>query len=120
MHFLSGDFEQCLPVVPREGRTGVTAVSLNQSPLWDYMIKTTLSRSIRLAPGLQHWQDYVEKVGTGEINKQLGQVEIRLVNITREEDDKINFIFPDLCQTDSNSVILSTSNITINNKTVGS
>ena len=56
---------------------------------------------MRLAPGLQHWQDYVEKVGTGEINNQLDQVEIRHVNITREEDDMINFIFPDLCQTDS-------------------
>ena len=57
--------------------------------------KTTLLRPMRLAPGLQHWQDYVEKVGTGEMNSQLDQVEIRHVNIAREVDDMINFTFPD-------------------------
>ena len=69
---------------------------------------------MRLAPGLQHWQDYVEKVGTGEINNQLDQVEIRHVNITREVDDMINVIFPDLCHTNPDAVILATLNTTIN------
>ena len=69
---------------------------------------------MRLAPGLQYWQDYVEKVGTGELNNQLDQVEIRHVNITRELDNMIDFIYPDLSQTDPNSVILATLNSTIN------
>ena len=76
------------------------------------MTKTTLSRSMRLAPGLQHWQNYIEKVGTGELNSQLYQVEIRHVNITREVDDMIT----SYSQTsdDPNSVILATFNTTIN------
>ena len=69
---------------------------------------------MRLAPGLQHWQEYVEKVGTGEMNNQLDQVEIRHVNITREVDDMINVIFPDLCHTNPHAVILATLNATIN------
>ena len=69
---------------------------------------------MRLAPGLQHWQEYVEKVGTGEMNNQLDQVEIRHVNITREVDDMINCIFPDLCHTNPHAVILATLNATIN------
>jgi ATP-dependent DNA helicase PIF1 len=70
---------------------------------------------MRLAPGLQFWQDYVEKVGTGAMNNHLDQVEIRHVNITRDVDEMINFIYPDLCQTDANSVILATLNSTIDN-----
>ena len=55
----SGDFKQCLPVVPRGGRSGVAAVSLNMSPLWGHVSRRSLTQSMRLAPGKQFFKIYL-------------------------------------------------------------
>ena len=110
---LAGDFKQCLPVVPRGGRSGITAVCLNQSPLWAYIIKTTLTQSRRLDPGLQDWRLYLENIGTGVINNAMDQVELDFVTTTRNLDSLIEFVYPDLYETDPNSVILATINSTV-------
>ena len=43
----------------------------------------------------------------------MDQVELKHVNITRQLDSLIRFVYPDLRQTDPNSVILATLNTTI-------
>ena len=55
----------------------------------------------------------MDKVGKGELNNELDQVELQHVNITRQLDSLIRFVYPDLRQTDPNSVILATLNSTI-------
>ena len=55
----------------------------------------------------------MEKVGKGELNDELDQVELKHVHITRQLDSLIHFVYPDLHQTDPNSVILATLNTTI-------
>ena len=63
--------------------------------------------------GLHTWKIYLEKVGKGELNNELEQVELQHVNITSQLDSLIRFVYPDLRQTDPNSVILATLNSTI-------
>ena len=63
--------------------------------------------------GLHTWKIYLEKVGKGELNNELDQVELQHVNITRQLDSLIQFVYPDLHQTDPNSAILATLNSTI-------
>ena len=55
----------------------------------------------------------MEKVGKGELNNELEQVELQHVNITSQLDTLIRFVYPDLRQTDPYSVILATLNSTI-------
>ena len=55
----------------------------------------------------------MEKVGKGELNDEMDQVELKHVIITRQLDSLIRFVYPDLRQTDPNSVILATLNTTI-------
>ena len=62
---------------------------------------------------MNNWQDYLENVGTGTLNNHLDQVELLHVHLTRELNNLIDFVYPDLHHTDPNAVILATLNATI-------
>ena len=63
--------------------------------------------------GLENWKIYLEQLGRGELNNNQDEVELMHVNITRQLDSLIEFVYPDLSRTDPNSVILATLNTTI-------
>ena len=66
---LSGDFRQCLPVVPRASRAGIVEICINQSPLWRHFEVMELSQNMRVRacgnPELIRWDKWTQSVGNG-------------------------------------------------------
>ena len=74
---LAGDWRQCLPVVRRGGRPGVTAACLHKSALWARTKVLRLTRNMRVErarsnPGadvekLRDWDEYLRRVGEAAV-----------------------------------------------------
>ena len=68
---LSGDFRQCLPVVPGATRPGIVKHSINQSHLWGNFTHLTLTVNMRVhASGNQELEDFdrwTQTIGNGEM-----------------------------------------------------
>ena len=66
-----------------------------------------------LASGFEYWFEYLEGVGSGTLNNEIDQVQLRYVPLTKDLAELIEFVFPDLVSVDCNRVILATLNTTI-------
>ena len=69
---LSGDFRQCLPVIPKSNRAQVVDASLNRSSLWKFFQVMELTENMRVKmcndPKSKDFDDFTLKVGNGEID----------------------------------------------------
>ena len=110
---MAGDYKQCLPIVPGQGRDGISSSVLTRSYLWPFTTICTLKISMRLRPGLEQWHQYLEDIGNGKLNNALDDVELQHVNITSNINDLISHVFPDLYSTSLNSVILCPLNSSV-------
>ena len=102
---LSGDFKQCLPVVPGASRAGIVRRCINKSLLWRHFTVYRLSVNLRLAQsntallhGFDRWT-----LSIGEGTKDRVNIPRRYywdINPSqRVEDEQVRFfrhIFPDL------------------------
>ena len=68
---LSGDFRQCLPVLPQANRAQVVDAALNRSPLWKFFTVMELTENMRVQlssdPDTQGFDDFTLKLGNGEM-----------------------------------------------------
>ena len=110
---LSGDFKQCLPIIPGKGKEFISASILKRSYIWPSTIKCSLTTSMRLRAGFEYWHSYLESLGTGQLNNSSDDVELKHVRITSSIDDLINHVFPDLYATSLDSVILCPLNASV-------
>ena len=110
---LSGDYKQCLPIVPGKGRSFISASILKRSYIWNLTTKCSLSQSMRLREGCQYWHQYLESLGTGQLNNGSDDVNIQHVQVTSSLDELINHVFPDLYCTSLDSVILCPLNSSV-------
>ena len=66
----SGDFRQCLPIVPGKSRAGIVQHCLNQSPLWSCFTQLKLTKNMRvLTSGDEQLADFDRwtlGIGNGE------------------------------------------------------
>ena len=76
---LSGDFKQCLPIVPGKGKEFIAASILKRSYIWPLAIKCSLSTSMRLRVGCEYWHNYLESLGSGDLNNSSDDVELKHV-----------------------------------------
>ena len=69
---------------------------------------------MRLRVGCEYWHNYLESLGSGELNNSSDDVELKHVRITSSIDDLINHVFPDLLYATSlDSVILCPLNSSV-------
>ena len=65
----SGDFRQCLPVIPGAGRGTVVDAALNRSPLWSKFVVKGLTKNMRVLatgnPSLIGFDEWTLSVGDG-------------------------------------------------------
>ena len=70
---LSGDFRQCLPIVPGANRPGIISHAVNQSHLWSCFRVMELSVNMRVRasgdPELQAFADWTLSIGNGLMNE---------------------------------------------------
>ena len=68
---LSGDFRQCLPVLPNANRAQVVDAALNRSTLWKFFTVMQLTESMRvqlsLDPDTAGFDEFTLKLGNGEM-----------------------------------------------------
>jgi hypothetical protein len=68
---LSGDFRQCLPVIPHANQAQVVDAALNRSPLWKFFNIMQLTENMRVQlsmdPDTQGFDDFTLKLGNGEM-----------------------------------------------------
>ena len=66
---LAGDFRQCLPVVPSQGRAGIVKQVVNKSYLWHYFNVLELSVNMRVRasgkPHLENFDSWALAIGNG-------------------------------------------------------
>ena len=66
---LSGDFRQCLPVIPGAGSATVIDAALNRSPLWKFFKVMPLVENMRIRSSgnalLQEFDDWTLSIGNG-------------------------------------------------------
>ena len=69
---LSGDFRQCLPVIPFANRAQVVDAALNRSPLWKFFTVMELRENMRVQlsmdPNTQGFDEFTLKIGNGEMD----------------------------------------------------
>ena len=69
---LSGDFRQCLPVIPNGSRAEVVDAALNRSHLWQFFKVMKLSVNMRVKmsndPEAEAFDQFTLRLGNGEIN----------------------------------------------------
>ena len=67
---LSGDFRQCLPVIPGAGNGTIVDAALNRSHLWRHFKIMELKENMRIRasgdPSLQKFDDWILSVGNGD------------------------------------------------------
>ena len=79
---LSGDFRQCLPVIPGASRGKVVDAALNRSSLWSSFIIKRMSINMRVKSSgnlsLASFDDWTVQIGDGlvEMNGQVGTIEM--------------------------------------------
>ena len=68
---LSGDFRQCLPVIPYSTRAEVVDAALNRSYLWKFFKVMKLSVNMRVKmsndPEVEAFDKFILKLGNGEL-----------------------------------------------------
>ena len=66
---LSGDFRQCLPVIPGAGRGTVVDAALNRSSLWSKFVVRRFTKNMRVLasgnPSLIEFDEWTLSVGDG-------------------------------------------------------
>ena len=66
---LSGDFRQCLPVIPNATTAEVVKAALNRSPLWSVFQVMQLHENMRVQmsndPDAESFDDFTLKLGNG-------------------------------------------------------
>ena len=66
---LSGDFRQCLPIIPGAGQAAIVDSALNRSPLWSKFIVMKLTHNLRLLstgnPAMIAFDQWTLSVGNG-------------------------------------------------------
>ena len=66
---LSGDFRQCLPVLPQASRAEVVDAALNRSPLWQFFKVMHLSENMRVklsnSPDAEAFDAFTLMIGNG-------------------------------------------------------
>ena len=76
---LSGDFRQCLPVIPGASRGIIVDAALNRSPLWAKFIVKRLTKNMRILssgePSLIDFDEWTVKVGDGLV-ENIGQSDV--------------------------------------------
>jgi hypothetical protein len=69
---LSGDFRQCLPIVPHAGRGSIVDASLKRSKLWKYFKKLELKDNMRILrnrdENLSKFDEWTLSVGNGTVD----------------------------------------------------
>ena len=67
---LSGDFRQCLPVIPNASRAEIIGAALNRSPLWENFQIMQLKENMRVQlskdPEAESFDHFALKLGNGE------------------------------------------------------
>ena len=99
----TGDFKQCLPVIPGADRSAVVNATLRNSYLWNSMERYYLTSSMRHGPNETEWVNYLEELGNGRLNNALGKTELKHVNVVYK-------IYPDLYETPLDRAILAPTN----------
>ena len=68
---LSGDFRQCLPVLPNANRAQVVDAALNRSPLWKFFTVMQLKENMRVQLSLdtdaEGFDEFTLNLGNGEM-----------------------------------------------------
>lgn len=109
----SGDFKQCLPIIPGASRSRIVDASLRFSRLWQAMALCHLTTSMRHSCHI--WTDYLEEVGKGSINDENDNVELKHVSLHRDLNSIIERIYPDIsiCSVPREVAILAPLNTTV-------
>ncbi|VDL66325.1 unnamed protein product, partial [Nippostrongylus brasiliensis] len=65
---VGGDFRQTLPIVQHGGREETVQACVSRSLLWPLFNKLRLSTNMRARDATVEWQEFLLKVGNGEVN----------------------------------------------------
>jgi hypothetical protein len=60
---LCGDFQQMLPIIPKESRPNIVNASLKKSVLWTHVKHMMLTINIRLDEDSRGWRDLILQIG---------------------------------------------------------
>ena len=75
---LSGDFRQCLPVIPRANRAKIVNSCINKSYLWKHFQVYSLTENMRVRasgnPVLEQFDKWTLELGNGTANDDDGRV----------------------------------------------
>jgi hypothetical protein len=107
----SGDFRQCLPIVPKQGRPGITSQVMKLCPWWSEVKQLRLHENERLKrygvnAANTRLADFLMAVGNGTVPPSaLGCIRIpdEYVFPSDSIEEFIDWAFPDLAQGDVNS-----------------
>ena len=73
---LSGDFRQCLPVIPGASRGAIVDAALNRSHLWSSFVIKRLTKNMRILssgkPHLIAFDEWTLRIGDGLTEKCVG------------------------------------------------
>ena len=101
----SGDWRQCLPIVPRGGKAEIMAATMKSSNLWRVAIVHKLTENMRLRTGGEDYADFANwlmRVGNGtEVTyPEVGEGMIRIPDANRSQvatlQEFCDEIFPDI------------------------
>lgn len=99
----TGDFRQCLPVIPRGTLADQMNASLQRSYLWANVLKVTLTINMRVQlsndPMAHQFADEILKIGNGRLRgDRYGAISIPadVANHVNSVEELVSKVFPDL------------------------
>ena len=96
-----GDFRQIPPVIPGGGRHAIIEATIKSSPLWTSFAVRELTHPQRDA-GDMAYSNFVDLIGDGTLPSRhctitsTGLVKLEPMAVTTDENEAINFVFPDI------------------------
>ncbi|KAE8738105.1 hypothetical protein FOCC_FOCC016421 [Frankliniella occidentalis] len=113
---VSGDFCQCLPVLPGKGRKDIVEACVPSSPLWQEFKTLKLDKNMRLNSDDQEFADWMVSVGNGSANIP-GSTRVEIPNdlTVESREDLIQHVFGDFSlPLKGDAAILCPRNDTVN------
>jgi PIF1-like helicase len=106
---LGGDFRQCLPVVPGASRGQLVRSSIKKAKLWRHVKVLKLVQNMRVLAGGQNHIDFLMDVGNGILSSPAVPQDLKETSLKK----LIDFVYPNIGSTQTDSVILTTKNKTV-------
>ncbi|TKR72374.1 hypothetical protein L596_019832 [Steinernema carpocapsae] len=109
MIIAGGDWKQTLPIVPEARGQGVLDYTLKQSTLWPHFKHFSLKTNMRAITD-SDYADFILQVGSGEGCDDQDRVAVPRTILYPNENEVLNFVFPNDGSSWSNRSILTPTN----------